>query len=66
MTSRITLPDGRVVVVIEATDPVLCGYCGETKECRPYSEDGRPVCFECAMRPEHKEIAVSKMREMLR
>lgn len=45
----------RIVVIPPADDtPTVCSKCGELKDCRPYTADGQPICFECSQLPENR------------
>lgn len=50
---------------ISVEDDSACEYCGTITECRPYGEDGKQICFECAMKPEMKDGVEKRMIKYL-
>ncbi len=42
-----------------------CCVCGCEDECRPYTDDGSPICFSCAMSPEREAATEQALRRLL-
>ena len=62
MSKRITLEDGRSVVVFYVEDPQPCSQCGNVRECRPYGPEYSQICYECGMdTPKETHARMSKL-----
>lgn len=53
------------VVIIQPEKDTVCDFCGDVAECRPYGDNGKLICFKCAMKPENIDAVTRNARKLL-
>lgn len=48
-------------MILEEEPPTTCQDCGKVRECRPYTEDGHYICFQCMTSDPAKEAIATKV-----
>lgn len=53
------------IVILTVPQTGKCEYCGNVDALRPYGKNGENICFDCGMKPEHREVTEKNVQRML-